>query len=382
MQTTITTGLMDPKTRSVLQAFTGCVLTPVRPGLNPDSVPVPLAEEAASNSYRARLAVDSVAVVLGGRSDGLFAMEFDNEAEFQTFLARNPDSRETLITSHRGRPVVWHRTKVAHSISLPGPGLRVEFSGSRMVLNRIGLDQEDVILNHATPTRMSPESIHWPDRFRGAVDLWLTRLRYGDLFRHTSGGHRVPRSMAWLYLLTRRLRRTAAYENREQQFFRRVAKDQWVALSEAQFVDLLHQEAMANLTHEATAQPLLTEEFLRGLLRWLRVSLADRLPIARAQLRTFARRQLDVEPGSSATTAEIYDRYLCDCQERNVPSLASTTFRRCIGHVLAEAPWFRSRSNSIPRASGHQHGFRGLRLRSALTGTTPDCAVNGTPGMA
>ena len=101
---TSTPSLLDHTARSLVHAFAGCLLVPVRPRVNPDSVAAPLAQEALAREYRAKLATHSIAVVLGPRSGGIFTIRFENEADLAAFLTRNPDSCSTLITSHGDRP--------------------------------------------------------------------------------------------------------------------------------------------------------------------------------------------------------------------------------------------------------------------------------------
>jgi hypothetical protein len=190
----------------------------------------------------------------------------------------------------------------------------------------------------------------------------------------------VARPAAWRYLLARQLRNTVAYETREHQFYQAAGGGKWQPSDDDQLLILLRRRIAEIPVEGDGMKSLLTDDFLKRLIRRLRSSLAARLPVAEGQLREFAQRHLIMEPGNNITTAEIYLDYVADCRQRELTPLAPTTFRRMISRVLAEEPWLRPKSNSIPRATGHQHGFRGLRLKESKREVVADCAVIGTPG--
>jgi hypothetical protein len=204
-------GLLGHAVANLAHYFPDCVLLPVARGVDPDTVHVPLAPEALAPKYRAKLATHSIAAVLGPRSGGLLAIGFDHEADLAAFLARNPESRSTLITSHAGRAVVWHRTVVPHRVPLRLPRVTVLVTGNLLVLDRYGLGRADHILQSARPTTVNIVSIDWGADPTGAVDVWLTTVLEGALFRPGKQGGLVPNRTVWRNYLARRLRPHLAY---------------------------------------------------------------------------------------------------------------------------------------------------------------------------
>lgn len=372
-------GVLDHALANLLTPFRGCVLVQVPSGVNPDHAHVPLVDEASTPEFLSRLAVNNIAVTLGTRSGGLLAIRFMDRARLTAFLDRNPASRQTLITEHADGAVIWHTANVAYRLPLDLPGFSIKMTGNAMVFDRKDVRRADVFLHRATPTCVNLEDVDWGDDPDGSVDVWLTRLGHGEFYHQTQRGRIVPRRQAWANLLARRLRSRVAYEPREHRFYQTGGTDEWKPLEDVTLLDLLRQCIAVVPTQGTKSHSLITGEFLNRLIRGLRASLATRLPVAEVRLRTFARRCLIQESGANATMAELYSHYATDQRQCGLPLLAPTTFRRMIVRVLAEEPWLRPKSNSIPRPSGHQHGFRGLRLRD-LAGATPAGAVDGPPG--
>lgn len=356
-------GLLDHAARNVVHAFADCVLVPVPTGVDADTVNVPLAPEALAPKYRAKLATDSIAVVLGPRSGGLFAIRLEHEADLAAFLVRNPESRSTLITSHASRPVVWHRTVVPHRTSLHLPRVTVLMTGNLLVLDRYGLGRADHILQSARPTTVNIESIDWGTDPTGVVDVWLTTVLEGGLFRPGEQGGFVPNRTVWRSYLVRRLRPHLAYESLEHRFYRRSETNDWHPFAEDAVLPWLRELIMATPAGTPTAKAALSDVWLGRLVRRLRSLLPAGALVLHARLREFARDSLTVDRGSDVTVRELYYAFAVWCRESELPSLPEEVFQKHIASVLRVEPWFRSKSKSIVRESGCQNGFRSLALR-------------------
>jgi Poxvirus D5 protein-like len=363
--TNLRSGILDRQTRDVVQAFAGCLLLPVRPGVNPDSVAAPLAQEVLAPDYRAKLATQSIAVVLGPRSGGIYAIRFEDEDNLATFLTCNPDSRSTLITSHGGRPLVWHRAKVGHRAPLCLPQLTVLMAGNAVVLDRGGLGRPDLILHSATPSAVSPQSIDLGPDPTGTVAVWLTTLDHGELFRRAKHGGLLPNRAVWGNYLVRRLRAHLVYEALEHRFYARTEANDWHPFAEDSIRPWLRELILTAPTGTATAKTKLTDAWLDRLVRRLRSLLPAGALVLHARLRAFARDCLKVERGNDVTVGEMYEAFAVWCRENELPVIPEEIFRKHIAAVLRVDPWFRSRSKSILRESGCQNGFRSLALKRA-----------------
>ena len=356
-------GLLDHATRNVVHAFADCVLVPVPSGVDADTVHVPLAPEALAPKFRAKLATHSIAAVLGSRSGGLFAIRFDDEDELAAFRARNPESRSTLITSHAGRAVVWHRTVVPHRVPLRLPRVTVLMTGNLLVLDRYGLGRADHIVQSAKPTTINIESIDWAADPTGAVDVWLTTVLEGGLFRPGEQGRLVPNRTIWRNYLARRLRSLLAYESLEHRFYRRSETNDWHPFAEDAVLPWLRELIMAAPAGIPSAKAALSDVWLGRLVRRLRSLLPAGALVLHARLKEYARACLKVERGSDVTVGELYCAFAVRCRENELPNVPEEVFQKHIAAVLRVEPWFRSKSKSVVRESGCQNGFRSLAFR-------------------
>lgn len=357
--------LLDHAARNVVQAFADCLLVPIRPGKDPDSVPPPLATEINAPEYHAKLATHSVAVALGPRSGGLLAIKFEGEVELQTFLDRNPKSRTTLVTSHGGQPIVWHYARVPHRASLRLPGVTVEMFGNVLVLDRSGLSRTDIFLNITTPGTVNVEQIDWGADPTGAVDVWLTTVLEGELFRPGVNGSPIPNRTVWRSYLVRRLRSHLAFDKLERRFYTRTDANDWHPIAEDSIRSWLRELIMAAPTGTASAKSKLIDVWLDRLVRRLQRLLPAGSSVLYARLRAFARDCLKVERGNDVTVGEMYEAFAVWCRENELPVIPEEIFRKHIAAVLRVDPWFRSKSKSILRESGCQNGFRSLALKRA-----------------
>lgn len=364
-------GLLDHAASQTVRAFAGCLLLPVRPGVDPESVPAPLAPEVTSDAYWSRLATDSLAVALGSRSGGLFAIRFDSEAELQAFLARNPESRSTLMTKHGGHPIVWHRAETPHRASLSLSGLTVEMSGNVLVLDRCGLQRTDTILNGAIPSMVNVETLDWGTSGQATVDVWLTTLLEDDLFRPGVRGGLVANRAVWRSYLVRRLRPCLAYEAMERRFYTRTTTDDWHPVAEDSIRPWLRELVMTTPVGTPTAKTAITDAWLDRLVRWLKSLLPAGPLILHARLKAFARDCLKVERGSDVTVGELYEAFVTWCRDNELLAMPKEVFQKNISPVLRVEPWFRARSQSVIRATGCQNGFRSLALRRAVAVSSP-----------
>ena len=374
-------GVLDPPTANLSQVFAGCVLVAVPRGANPEHVPVPLAPETGTPGYLSRLAISNIAVNLGPRSAGLAAIRFTDRAELDAFLKRNPTIQLSLITENAAGPVIWAKAQTVYRLPFDAPALSVRMTGNLLVFDRGDVRRADALLNHATPTMVDLQELDWGNDLNGHIDVWLTRLQHGDFFHRTKRGRTVPKPAAWRHLLARQLRRRIAYECREHEYYEATPNGEWRPLAETHLRDLLQERIAAAPVEPAGLKSLLNDEFLERLIRWLRTSLAAKLPVAEARLRVFAVENLSRETGANVTSAELYHAFVEDHRRRGRRLIPATTFRRMIGRVLAEEPWRLSKSNSVPRESGHQHGYRGVRLKGVLDGKTRNSDITGTLGM-
>lgn len=364
-------GLLDHAARNVVHAFTNCLLIPVPPGVDPDSVPAPLAPEVASDAYWSRLATDSLAVVLGCRSCGLLAIRFAGEAELQAFLQRNPESRSTLTTKHGGHPIVWHRAEVPHHALLELPGLTVQMTGNLLVLDRCGLGRTDSIVNSAAPNMENVETMDWGTSDQATVDVWLTTVLEGDLFRPGVRGGLVANRSVWRSYLVRRLRSYLAYEALERRFYIRTQADDWHPVAEDSIRPWLRELVMTAPVGTPTAKAAITDAWLDRLERRLKSLLPAGPLVLHARLKAFARDCLKVERGSDVTVGELYEAFVAWCRDNELLAMPKEVFQKNIPAVLRVEPWFRARSQSVVRETGCQNGFRSLALRRSVVVSSP-----------
>jgi len=227
------------------------------------------------------------------------------------------------------------------------------------------VDRSDVILNNAPPSVVNVETIDWGRDTSGAVDVWLTTVLAGELFRLGVNGGLVANRTVWRSYLVRRLRPYLVYEGLEHQFYVRTRQDDWYAVSADSIRSWLRELIVNAPTGPAPAKAAITDAWLDRLVRRLRSLLPAGLVILHARLRSFARDCLKVERGTDITVGELYGAFIAWCRENELPVLPEVVFQQNIPVILRTEPWFRSKSKSVTRASGFQNGFRSLRLWSA-----------------
>ena len=359
------TGLLDHASANLLTAFSGCPLVPVPAGGIPNEAPAPLATEIQTAAFRSRLATQNITVLLG-QVDGLFAVEFEDEAVLEAFLERNPTSRWTLITTHDGRPVLWHRAKTAHRVSLLLPGLNVLMRGNLLILNRDGLERTDLILNPAPPRLVNPETVDWGTDADGLIDSWLARLSHGEFFRRNTQGRAIPNRRSWRYYLTRRLRARVAYSAADGAFFELTATGNWLPVPDDQLRPRLRELIAISPVDAPEAKARLSDEWLDQVSRRLKTSLATHLPVAEARLRAFADRFLIKATRANVTNAELVAAFEAHCRETGQPRLSANKAKVMLGRILRSEPWLVGYSKSIQRPGGAQNGWRGVRLNEAI----------------
>jgi hypothetical protein len=359
------------------------LLLPVRPGIDPDSVRLPLATETSSVANLSQFATNSVVVVLGNRSGGLLAIRFDGMAELEVFLDRNLESRTTLITSHGGHPIVWHRVEVAHRANLHVARLTVLMTGNMLVLDRGGLNRTDGILTSAPPSTVNLELMRWGADTTGAVDVWLTTVLAGELFRAGINGGLIPNRTVWRSYLVRRVRPQLTYEALEHRFYNRTETNDWQPVAEDAIRPWLRELVMTAPTGKATAKAAITDAWLDRLVRRLKSLLPAGPRILHARLRSFARDCLNVERGCDITVGEMYVAFSVWCRDHELQVLPELVFQQNIPVIVRADPWVRGKSKSVVRATGFQNGFRSLRLRSAvqMSPSRNNFARNGVVGV-
>ena len=378
--TDVRSGILNRRTQEAMQAFAGCLLLPVRPRVNPDSVAAPLAQEALAREYRSRLATHSIAVVLGPRSGGIFTIRFENEADLAAFLTRNPDSRSTLMTAHGGRPFVWHRAEVGHRFPLCLPHLSVLMTGNVVVLDRGDMRRTDAFLHRATPTRVNLEDLNWGDDPDGTIAAWLASLRHGAFFRRGGRGQPIPNARAWQAYLAARLKPTTAYDSRERQFYTQVETGAWQPVPDYQVRDALHRLVLAAPVGNPEAKSLITNAWLARQCVRLKASLAAHLPRVEARLRAFLEQHLVKAPGANVTSAELIAAFTTQARQTGQPRLSPKRFKVLIGRILREEPWLVCYSKSLRRPGGEQNGWRGVRLKAENMPATPPVGADGADG--
>ena len=374
------TGFLDHAARSLVQAFQGCLLLPVRPGVAPDSVPLPLATETNSAANVSQFATNSIAVVLGNRCRGLLALRFEGEAALNAFLKRNPVSRSTLITAHSGQLIIWHRTEVAHRTNLQIPGLTVLMRGNVLIHDRAALQCRDALLNISEISAVELSALEWGPDPDGIIAAWLAVLTHGEFFRRGGRGQMIPNTHGWRSYLAARLKPTAAYETRSRQFYHFSTGDDWQALTDAQMRDELHRLVRAAPVGSAEARARVTDEWLSLLCRRLRSSLATQLPAIGDRLCVYLQQHLVVEPGANVTNGELFEDFDAHCKETGQPSLSPMKFKVLIGQVLRGESWRVGYSKSITRPGGQQNGWRGVRLRDQRESSWDTHGADGADG--
>jgi hypothetical protein len=355
--------LLDPKARQIVKAFEGCLLMPVRPGVDVGSVIPPL-RSWGDEHYLGRLATENVAVVLGRRSGGLFKIQFEDENGLRAFLQRNRDSRDTLITSHAGRPVIWHRTAAPRCASLELPSFTLQMAGNSLVLSRAGLHRTDRILNPASMSLISLESFDWGTEDPARVDVWLTTVMEGEMFRDGLRGGLIPMRSRWRSYLVRRLRPHVVYEALEHRFYLSTEAHGWRPISEDELHRLLLDLILSAPVGMADGKAKLGDAWVERLARQLRQLLPAGPAIVEARLRAFAQDCIRVELGSDVTVGELFDAYQGYCHANELPVVPKDVFQKLMPVVLLGPPWHRAKSKSVARPSGCQNGFRSLTLRS------------------
>jgi hypothetical protein len=342
----------------------GCLIA-VLPGVAPDAAPVPLLTESNSPEYLRRLATSSIAVSLGGHL-GTIAIRFADRVHLDEFLARNVTCGATLITNHSDGPTVWHHATTAFRTPLNLPQLHVRMNGSVLVFNRQSLHCRDEVLNLADIKAIDLHSLNFGADPDGQLTAWLVTLTHGDFVRRTQRGRIHPRRDAWLDFLVRRLKATTAFDRATSRFWQRLNRDTWQPLDEQQMTNEVRQLVISAPIPGVLAHTWCDDEWLAGMLRYLRRVLVGEVPFAINHLRAFARGALISAPGQDVTVAELNAAFMRYCRERTIPLICKESFQKLIPKVLNEPPWGRAKSKSIRRKSGAQNGFRGIALRSSF----------------
>lgn len=361
-----THGLLDYAAANLLAAFKGCLLTPIPSDTDPDHIPVPFLTETSKPEFNAKLTTQSVAVSLGPRSSGLIGIKVAGIAGLSEFLARNVSCEETLITDHDGGAIIWLHATTAHRAPLDLPNLQLRMTGNLLVFDRQALRCRDEFLNINEIKAADLLSLDWGPDPDGRVAAWLATLSHGDFVRRPQRGRIHPRRDPWRDYLLRRLKPTTAFDRATGGFWRRLNGEVWQPLNEQQLIGEIRQQVVSAPVPGAQAHSWCNDEWLAGMLRYLRRALVGEVPFAVNHLRAFARGALVLSPGRDVTVRELYAAFSRFCRERQFPLMSPAAFQKQIPKVLNEPPWGRAKSKSVQRASRSQNGFRGLVLRLAV----------------
>lgn len=333
-------------------------------GVQPDAAPGPILTEVITDDYLRRLATSSIAVSLGGHP-GLIAIKFKDRSGLDDFLARNPTCAETLITAHTGGPIVWLRAPTTHRTSLELPGVQVKMGGHILVYDRTALHCQDEFVNLAEIKVMDLFALDWGQDSDGRVAAWLVALAHGEFVHRTQRGRIKPKRAAWRDYLVRRLKPTIAFDRATGGFWRRLNGDVWQPLNEQQTTNEVRQLVISAPVPGAQAHSWCNDEWLIGMLRYLRRVLVGEVPFAINHLRAFARGALISAPGQDVTVPELCAAFSRYCRERELPVLPKGAFQKMIVRVMKEPPWHKTKSKSVTRPTGSQNGFRGIALRAS-----------------
>jgi hypothetical protein len=374
-------GSLDYASANLMQVFSGCLLVAIPIGAHPSNIPVPLAPEADSTGHKSRLATNSIAVLLGPRSNGLFAIRFADRNELALFLERNPASQQTLIMEHAEGAVVWHRTTTAFPQPLQLSSLSVTMTGNLLIYDRAALQCRDAFLNIGEIKAVELSALDWGPDPDGKIAAWLAVLTHGEFFRRGGRGQLAPNSQAWRAYLAARLKPTTAFDTRSRQFYHKAAGIGWQPLTDAQLRDELRRLVHVAPVGTAEARARLTDEWLSRLCARLKSSLATQLQIIEDRLRAYMQQRVIKEPGANMTNAELFADYEAHCNQAGQSSLSPMKFKMLIGQVLRAESWRAGYSKSIRRPAGQQNGWRGLRLRDQGESLMTTHGADGAPGV-
>ena len=110
--------------------------------------------------------------------------------------------------------------------------MTVLMTGCVLVLDRGGLRCFDSIVHSASPTVANLEVLDWGPAPTGAVDVWLTAVLNGELFRPGLHGGLIANRAVWRSYLVRRLRPRLVYERLERRFYTRNETNDWQPVAE------------------------------------------------------------------------------------------------------------------------------------------------------
>jgi hypothetical protein len=251
-------------------------------------------------------------------------------------------------------------------------------SGNSLILDRGSLARADMILNPAPPTVVSLDSLDWGADDTGRVDVWLTTVMEGEMFRASKGGGWIPMRSKWRSYLARRLRPHVVYEALEHRFYVRTEPGGWRPFAESELCRWLREMIVTAPVGTTAGKSLLSDAWVDRLVRQLRASLPSGPAVLQARLREFALECVRVERGNDITIGELYDVLIDYCKANELPIVPEDVFQKMIPVVLLGAPWYLHKSKSITRPTGCQNGFRSLAVRTIVR---QKFALNGVVGV-
>lgn len=354
---------LDHAVGNLVAAFDICSLVPVPAGTKPGDVPTATVTETDSPNYLRRLVSNNVAVTLGGHS-GLVAIKFSTRLGRDEFLAQNAGCHTTLITNHVDGAIIWLRATTAFRAPLVLPQLSIQMTGNLMVYDRSTLQCRDEFLNFAEIQTVDLSAINWGPDSDSKIAAWGAILAHGEFFRRGGRGQKIANAATWRAYFAARLKSTTCYESQERRFYSRIGGSDWHSMPIGLLRDKLRALVNTAPVGMPEAKSRITDEWLNRQCERLKASLATQLQVIEDRLRFYMEQRLIEEPGANLTNAELFADFDAHCIQTGQPSLSPTKFRLLVGRMLRREPWRVGYSKSIPRPSGQQNGWRGLRIKS------------------
>jgi hypothetical protein len=369
-------GVCDHAVCNMINLFPGAALLPIPIGATRQEIvaqPIPLLIEAMSQEHRQRLAVCSVALVLG--TGGLTAIFFDVRDRLLDFLRRNPVLGGTLITCHGETFIVWIKTGVPHPRPLSTSAFfSVVTDGKILVYDRAVTARPGYFLTTAPPMRVDLEILDWGPDPDGRIAAWLVGMRCGDYFRRNQRGTLRANVEAWTAFLAKRLQPDLQYRRSDRSFLSRSPDSgTWLVVGDSAVVNRMMETVRTAPIGPETGKAIIDDRcVISTLLPKLRAALQADPVAADPFVGLFLCEAVVPSKGSNFTLKEFYAAYDQLRQIRGWPPFSDWDLGKATRRLLAGPPYLKRVSKSIPRNNGNNDGYRGFAIHLPATLSTPE----------
>ncbi|MDB6035315.1 MAG: hypothetical protein JWM16_5653 [Verrucomicrobiales bacterium] len=380
----------DYAVERVIKTLPGTVCVPLdKVTLNPIGLDWESADLKRSMSTKniSQLISSSIGVVCGQNSGNLAALRFHSRYGFNKFIAVNPILTDTATVSERDSVTILFKCAGFYPQSRPLEGLDLLTDGRIVPVYDRTEHAADIHFENANPVK-EVDFLGLNFSAEHKEDFYIEWLITKHHSQYTpSKGRLLPNDAFFAELLTYKTR--IKYEPRIRSFFEfDITKSKWQKVNEDVVLSKVFQ-ALFQIVQERASKllPFCTDDYVRRLVKTMRLSGVVDLPDYQAGLQQFVDTALESRKGSNITTLELFAAYRVFCQNQQLPVLGDTAFQRIVPALIEGTFSGKNRSHSLRRESEdrpgdhtNRRGYRDLGLKITVLPPTGTAGTPGTPG--